>query len=161
MQLLLMKYRSEYCKCGEPRIGSDPRCTSCKRESVYRSRNKRLLAGEHPADVFFYRDRKKNIEAYLCSVAKQSAKKRGLEFNITPEDINIPDNCPVFGFPLIITAENRHPQSPSIDRVDSSKGYVKGNIQIISWRANYLKGNGTPEEFKQLTEYLYACKRSV
>jgi hypothetical protein len=44
--------------------------------------------------------------------------------------------------------------SPSIDRVDSSKGYTKDNIQVISHRANNLKNNATLEELRKLVTYV-------
>lgn len=46
--------------------------------------------------------------------------------------------------------------SPSLDRIDSSKGYVKGNVRVISARANMLKNNATVEE---LTLVLKDLKR--
>jgi hypothetical protein len=81
----------------------------------------------------------------LWSRAKYRAKQKGREFTITKEDIVIPDICPLLGTPM---------KSPSLDRIDSSKGYVKGNVWVISNRANTLKNDATLTELKTLVENL-------
>ena len=81
----------------------------------------------------------------LWSRAKYRAKQKGREFTITKEDIVIPDICPLLGTPI---------QSPSLDRIDSSKGYIKGNVWVISNRANTLKNDATLTELKTLVENL-------
>lgn len=75
------------------------------------------------------------------------------------EILDIPDACPVFGFPLNYegTGEQgftRGDDSPSVDRIDSTKGYTKDNIQIISWRANRIKNDSTPKELRMLADYM-------
>jgi hypothetical protein len=81
----------------------------------------------------------------MWSRAKYRAKQKGLEFNITKEDIVIPDTCPLLGIPM---------QSASLDRIDPSKGYIKGNVWVISNRANTLKNDATLSELKTLVENL-------
>lgn len=90
--------------------------------------------------------------------ARQTARKKEIEFALTAEDIpEIPDFCPVFPW---IRLEHRtgkgrvglFPDSPPIDRIDSSKGYVPGNIRIVTLRANVLKSDGTLREFEALVE---------
>lgn len=94
-------------------------------------------------------------ERYLLQCAKGSAKKTGREFSLVEEDIKIPSHCPVLGIPLEVKAGlGLRDNIPSIDRIDSSKGYTKDNIQIISWRANNLKSNGTLEEFQKLVRFM-------
>jgi hypothetical protein len=71
----------------------------------------------------------------------------------------IPDDCPALGIPLNYegvetTGWARRDDSPSLDRFDSSKGYEVGNIHIISWRANRIKNDSTPEELRRLAEYI-------
>jgi hypothetical protein len=61
----------------------------------------------------------------------------------------IPIVCPILGIPIIKEVTNKlgpKTTSPSIDRIDNSKGYIKGNVQVISNKANVMKGNSTPEE---------------
>lgn len=90
--------------------------------------------------------RYKRPERYLLQKAKGSAKKTGKEFNLVEEDIVIPELCPVLGFPLTLEINKSYKDrynSPSIDRFDNTKGYTKDNINVISWRANSLKADGT------------------
>jgi len=100
--------------------------------------------------------RNKNYEKVLLKSAKDSAKRKGLEFNLELSDIVIPDICPVLGTP-IIKAERKgggRENGPSLDRRDNSLGYIKGNVFVISWRANRLKWNGTIEEFHRIIKYM-------
>lgn len=99
--------------------------------------------------------RKRRLESILYSGAKARAARKGLKFDLEIEDIIIPEQCPVFGVPLEraeggIPADN----SPTLDRLDSSKGYVKENVQVISWKANRLKSNGTLDDFKAIVRWL-------
>lgn len=92
-------------------------------------------------------------KAYIKKIydrAKTRATRKKRDFNIDIEDIIIPEMCPVFNVPLIEETE----YAPSIDRINSSKGYVKGNIQILSKRANLLKNNATLEELKLIVSFL-------
>ena len=84
-----------------------------------------------------------------CRQLKRSAERRGIEFDLTPADIpSVPDTCPLSDRPL-----SREPGSsdrPVMDRIDSCKGYVKGNIQWTHRRANELKSNATLEELQTI-----------
>lgn len=92
----------------------------------------------------------------LLRGAKKRANMKKIEFNITKEDLGTPPEfCPVFGFKLKYDHIGRRiNESASIDRSDNSKGYIPGNVRLISHRANELKNNGTYEEFLQLTKYM-------
>ena len=91
----------------------------------------------------------------LWAAAKERADKNGLDFNIELEDIIIPKICPVLGIPINIDLGRgrRRPDSPSLDKFIPSKGYVKGNVQVISWRANRIKSDGTPEEWLKIAKW--------
>ena len=84
--------------------------------------------------------------------AKHRAKKKGLSFTITIDDIVIPETCPLLGIPLVSTSDKRDPRNPSLDQRQPGKGYTQENIWVISSRANWLKADGTLEEFKMLVE---------
>ena len=89
---------------------------------------------------------------YLLKKARMRARVNGLEFSITEADIKIPYECPVFKIAIVLDSHTGAvvDGSPSIDRIDSSLGYVKGNVRVISHRANVLKNNATLEELKLL-----------
>ena len=89
--------------------------------------------------------RKNNFLLYKLKSIRQSAKRRGLEFSLTLQDIKIPEMCPLLHIPLIQGGETS-PNLVSIDRIDSSIGYIPSNIQVISYKANTMKSNATKEE---------------
>ena len=91
--------------------------------------------------------------------ARQRAKDKQIAFDIDHAYIRsiAPSRCPIFNIELEWSVErgNGHitlPNSPSLDRIDPSKGYVKGNVWIISHRANSIKSNASHEELKLVTE---------
>jgi hypothetical protein len=92
----------------------------------------------------------------LLHSVKARAKRNGLDFDLTPEDIlPWPTHCQVFGVPLQFDC-SRHvaEYSPSIDRHDNRLGYVKGNVRVISRRANILKNSATVDELRAVVQYL-------
>ena len=97
-----------------------------------------------------------NPDKQLLHNAKMRSRVMALPFNITIEDIVIPELCPVLGIKLCWTRGRgrTQPDVPSIDRVIPSKGYIKGNVRVISWRANCLKRDGTLREFEAIVSYL-------
>ena len=91
------------------------------------------------------RYREKNPEADMLRIVKQSARIKGLAFNLTKEDIVIPDMCPVLGIPLFKDG-TKGANTPSVDRIKPELGYVKGNILVVSLLANRIKTNATAEQ---------------
>lgn len=92
----------------------------------------------------------------LLNQLKASAKKRGIDFDLTTadiDDIGIPITCPVLGIPLKFNRGSPLDDSISFDRIDSSKGYTRDNLVIVSYRANKLKSNATLEEMRSLVNF--------
>lgn len=94
---------------------------------------------------------KKAILRILLRECRNKAKNRGIYCNIKVDDIDLPEYCPVFNIKLEFRGGDN---SYSLDRIDSTKDYTPDNVQVISWRANRLKNNGTLEDFKKIVEWM-------
>ncbi len=91
--------------------------------------------------------------------AKKRSEKNGIEFNIEIGDIVIPSVCPVFGFSFEVgNGKGPTDKSPSLDRIDNTKGYVKGNIQVISFKANRMKNDCNVEDVEKLLCFMKTAK---
>lgn len=92
--------------------------------------------------------------------ARARAKKAGLECDLTEDTMpKIPDTCPVLGILLCPGDGRMTDASPTLDRIDSRRGYVVGNVHWISWRANSLKKDATVDELVKLAEYFTRLER--
>jgi len=98
---------------------------------------------------------------------KKRALKKGIPFTLTREDYkklyeNIPKICPVLGIKMnhseIGTTKYQTDNSPSIDKIIPSKGYVKENVMIISALANRIKTDATVDQIKKVYEFLKKYK---
>lgn len=102
--------------------------------------------------------REQNIKIFMLKQAKQRAKQYNLEFNLDQEfmehNLKIPMLCPVLNIPLEVSSLKQSDNSPSLDRIDNSKGYTKDNVAVISWRANKLKSNANLWELKAIIHYM-------
>jgi hypothetical protein len=93
----------------------------------------------------------KSKEYQLWSHAKRRARDAGLPFDIDWRDITIPEICPLLEIPIIASSKTSD-NSPSLDRIICHKGYVKGNVMVISHKANRIKSNATIDEINLLCE---------
>lgn len=134
------KYKKEYQKINKKQI-------SIKKKKCYQNNKSKIRKKQK-----IYRS--KNLIKILLQKAKERAEKKNIEFNIINE-YTIPNLCPIFNVPFVLNAENyRKNYSPSIDRIDNLKGYIDGNIKIISFRANTLKSDATKEEIGKIIDYM-------
>jgi hypothetical protein len=127
--------------------GFDGECKECKR-----SRGREYTkSGQHAA---WHREWKiRNSSRYLFQNAKKRAQRRGITFTLSYADVIVPDVCPVLGTKLEHGTFAQRENAPSLDRIDSKKGYIPGNVIVISYRANRLKGDGTPDELIRLGKF--------
>ena|SRR5215472_2222143 len=90
--------------------------------------------------------------------ARNRALKKSLAFDLTYEwcEQNWTGKCTLSGLPFKLGSLHHHPFSPSIDRIDSSKGYTQENCRFICYGVNSMKGVGTDEELFVLVEALHS-----
>jgi len=122
-------------------------CRECNNKN---SREHYLKNHDH---IKNYRKSKQD-EATLSGI-KRRAKQKKLEFDLEVEDI-LGTTCPIFGVELKRGSKQGPSDfAPSVDRIDNSKGYVKGNVQVLSNLANKMKANATPEQLLQFAEWVF------
>lgn len=99
--------------------------------------------------------RRRHVARYLLALCKARAKRTGVPFNLTEDDIVIPPVCPALGIPLV-NFGSRGPadSSATVDRVDPAKGYVRGNIAVISGLANRIKNNANATDILKVGKWL-------
>jgi hypothetical protein len=82
------------------------------------------------------------------------SKHRGVENNLKVEDINemfVEQNglCYWFKVPLIPSENSKHPQQPSLDRLDRTKGYTKNNVVLTCYSANIGRNENSVEIWEE------------
>jgi hypothetical protein len=120
---------------------------------------------EHTDRMFAKNGSKWNDPEFTKSLIFQSMKEKfrnkkgnkyGWEWTIEFGDLEFPSHCPVLGLELDYFTEGkgRLENSVSFDRVDPTKGYIKGNVIVMSWRANRIKNDGTAQEHQQIANFM-------
>lgn len=147
--------RRSYCRDCEHILQNSPEKVRKRREKeLQRRQNPEYVLQTNRRDLVKIHSDKESLQLSLLRSAKQRAKTKGLEFDIDISDIPLPEKCPLLGIPLNTSFGRATDNSYSIDRIDSSKGYIKGNVWVISKRANTLKGNASLEELSLLVQNL-------
>lgn len=128
-----------------------------KKASWAKANRDRINDARREKNAAWYHENKERLAPNeLLRAAKRRAKASGIEFSITLDDVVIPAVCPLLGVPLKRGDGRIGPSSPSLDRRDNSKGYVPGNVWVISYRANAAKGDLTADELIQIGQRLKA-----
>lgn len=89
----------------------------------------------------------------MLANAKTRAQKKNLPFDLCLEDISVPNVCPALGIPLVVTPGKTTGNSPSLDRIHNAKGYVRGNVVVVSFKANTIKNNATVEDLRMVLAF--------
>lgn len=95
-------------------------------------------------------------ELKLFYTAKKRAKSLGLEFKLEVSDVIIPEICPLLGLRIRPNKAKLCDTSPTLDRITNTSGYVKGNIWVVSYKANRSKNNLSISEMRTLLKNLEA-----
>jgi hypothetical protein len=163
------KSLTEFYKVRKNLDGLEYRCKECckARDKVRRSTpgyNEHATAvhrewlKRHPTAEAGYL-RKKRVErpgAYLIKLCRQRAKKYQEPFTLKESDLVIPERCPLLGIPLKLNFQKQGVDSPSVDRIDPSRGYEPDNVWVISHRANTIKNDATLAELELIAANLRA-----
>ena len=147
----LTQYHGKACKtCSSTlRYTSTKACIECHKR-IRDAGSKRRRQATNPEERNL--QAKKNRIQSMLSSAKHRTKARGMEFDLREEQVVIPEHCPVLGIPLSWDGDVSN--SPSLDRVDNTRGYTEDNVAVISNRANSIKRDATLDELKKLTHYV-------
>lgn len=151
-----------------PRHGKDTYCKVCRvaynksRKDLNntRRRDRNSTEPEYREKVCKGRrdSHKRNLEVAMLGRARNRAIKLGVGFDLEIGDLVIPDICPLLEVPIVPGEKGNYFSTPSVDRVNNSKGYTKDNIRIISMLANSMKSSATEEQLlkfcKNMPAYL-------
>lgn len=85
---------------------------------------------------------------------KNKCSKKGIPFEITVDDLVFNSHCPALGIRIDYFSNTIADNSPSIDKIIPKKGYIKGNVQVISMRANRVKSNASLEDLMKISDYI-------
>lgn len=93
--------------------------------------------------------------------AKKRAKENGVHFDLRVEDVpEVPTRCPVLDIEIRAnTIAGPLDSSPSIDRICLERGYIAGNVRIVSNRANRLRSDGSAAELALIAADAAALER--
>ncbi len=161
------------CKVDKPLNGRG-RCGGCEEyvKNYYKTHRKQEIARSQKNLAKKSREEqneykrglnRQNPLSIILQQAKRRAKLKSVPFDITIDDIEVPKVCPVLGLPLVVNQGHAKEDSMTLDRIVPELGYVKGNVAVISFKANTIKSNATVEELKKVIEWLQNehCNRST
>lgn len=167
-KLLDLNLKSKKCsKCGEEKPlgtgfytdGSYSRMSSQCRACIILSKKDSYLKNKEKINKVqkICHDRRRNDATYYvqCKLRalRYKSKSLSLPFNITHEDILVPEYCPVLGIKLEFNVGYVRNSSPSVDRIIPSKGYIKGNVIVVSNLANQIKSTANIEQLKAVADF--------
>lgn len=155
-----VKLFTEFNNNKSAKDGKQRLCRPC--DNVRLKANRKAREKEYREYEKEYRKSKFNDMEFrlqgLLNASRARARQKKREHSITKQDLYdlypLDGKCPVFGFDLEWNGAGFRETSPSIDRIDSSKGYTKDNIQIISWKANRLKAYATVEDLEAVLAFM-------
>lgn len=160
-------YTGKLCKSGHDsiRMVKGGSCKECKdnyrklycekienKEKIrdyHKERHKKTYSTEKRRESY-----EKRLEENIFYRAKKRAEQKNINFDIEISDIVIPDICPILGIKISKKVDGKKEHSPSLDKKIPELGYVKGNIVVISNRANRIKSDATVEEIEKLLRYM-------
>lgn len=134
----------------EGRITDEQRPRTQRRELI--RKNYKQKWGHYPEEASVREQ--DAYQAFREKFRRKKASNYKHEWAIDFGDLTFPTHCPVLGIQLDYFTHERQENSVSFDRIDPTKGYIKGNVVVMSWRANRIKNDGTAEEHQKIADFL-------
>lgn len=158
-----LTYHSWYYQKNKERIKEHQRqYYQRNKEKIKEDQRRRKKQNKEVLKEYYLQYRDQNKEKRLLQRARQRAKNKNIPFNIGVEDVFIPEVCPILGVKLEVASGGAPAAgSPSLDRIVPEKGYTKGNVQVISYRANLIKTNATADEIMAVAKYMKEHENDV
>ena len=120
-------------------------------QAAYKEANRDSI--NEKAREAYARDKEKYVAArkadpvkFMLKSAKKRAKEQGVPFALSPDDVHMPETCPILGVKLEVGEGAVQNCSPSLDKIVPELGYVPGNVRVISYLANAMKRDATVEQ---------------
>lgn len=141
-KLCLANEKNEWGRMRRASMDAEGKASAASRSLKYKEKCK----AENP---------KRYTAMQMAASCKKRAKAIFKDCNIDSSYILsiMPDKCPILDINLRYGGGEKSPYSASLDRIDSSKGYVVGNVQIVSLRANLMKSDATQFEMVKFAEW--------
>jgi len=167
----ILAQKKEYREANKEKIAAQDKAyreANKEKIKVYKEANKEKILAQQKAYYDANKEkilaqkkayREANKEKSMLKNARKRAKKNNIPFNITEDYLKsiYPSDmiCPVLGFEMSVGVDENGwtDTSPSLDRIIPEKGYVQGNVVIVSMRANSIKRDATPEEIRKVADF--------
>lgn len=147
--------RRAFCKECEHKIQNSPERLARRNElRKLRRENDEYRLARNAKDKETRHNNEDSIKKAILRAAKARAKKKNINFNLTIDDFELPEQCPLLEIPLTVNYDSASENSYSLDKIIPELGYVKGNVWVISNRANVIKNNASLEELQLLVKNL-------
>ena len=152
-------------KCGKLKSENDyyksqrgSKCKECILQGTRNYKRKKRLDPIHRKNESL-KQKERRVRLWQNTLIHDS--KRNKEHNLTVDDVNEMFQkqnglCYWFNVPLIPSNDSKHPQQPSLDRLDRSKGYTKDNVVLTCYSANIGRNETTVEEWKKFLKLLFS-----
>jgi hypothetical protein len=160
----IVKPLSEFPRKSASRDGRSACCRICTRKQQKEFRDSGKQAKYHRDNPHV-----RQLSTMVAN-SRRRAKEKNLDHNIDVAYLRsiCPSHCPYLGVKLRwevqdglgMKAKAFH-NSPSLDRIDGSKGYVRGNVAIVSYRANTIKQDATEQELIQMGQRIAELKMQL
>jgi hypothetical protein len=158
--------KKQCSKCNKEKLPDEfyrgvRRCKECVKEACkkYKQNHKDSINAKKRIWSQSYNNRLDKQPQSMLRRARNRAKKNNIPFDLEIEDIIIPEVCPILGIPLIHQKGGVFDNTPSLDKIIPSLGYVKGNVAVISWKANVMKSNLSIDILESILSYIKKYKK--